>query len=501
MKKAKYIILLIILIICSLSVGCMKIDKLNGENISTPNNNLIPIEGTWKIEIYSCLDSNLKDNNLNQWKNKYAIFNKDNIVLGDEVCENPQYKIKKVNSDQYFLYRLRINPGNINIKNKEIEIISVSSDDKPFYDFAKISNEQLLINLENCILSLKKVSKDTNINKDNFINKDKSKSSGKTKKNKEEVLRSGVLLGLKSVEEDEEYPFKSKTNYRTLWISSTNKSLNPVIEVSNLFLPRKTGFCELGLSRQTLEKNDCDVLFTKFYSNTSPKDNFTTISTDKDIYRNILFVSNDYISTEYTKTNKSSEGRFYKLKVIAIDNISVDMGVKISEVAGITGKKSLESSTESYLLSKGKEEVNKLSKNSKEQDFFLDRRNGHWIMKGRLYGIHDKKIYRDFNINFPIPKKLLNYDELQISWNSIKSKVPDAVDAYTSPNKDLALIITNGKIYIYTIENDRLSNKPIYNIDIKNEKVVMAEWAMGDYVEKWKEAITKNKEVKFINKH
>ncbi len=59
----------------------------------------------------------------------------------------------------------------------------------------------------------------------------------------------------------------------------------------------------------------------------------------------------------------------------------------------------------------------------------------------------------------------MNYDDLQLSWNSVKSKIPNALDAYTSPNKDIAIITTEKELYVYTIDNGKLSNKAIYKME------------------------------------
>ncbi len=48
------------------------------------------------------------------------------------------------------------------------------------------------------------------------------------------------------------------------------------------------------------------------------------------------------------------------------------------------------------------------------------------------------------------------------------------------------------------MEDAKLSNKPIYEMELNKETVVMAEWATADYVKKWTDSILKNKNTHII---
>lgn len=116
-------------------------------------------------------------------------------------------------------------------------------------------------------------------------------------------------------------------------------------------------------------------------------------------------------------------------------------------------------------------------------------------MKGRLNSNSNEDLaYGDFNINIVPPSKILNYDSFSLSWNDVKGRVPDAKDAYTSPNKDIAIIISANFIYVYEIRNGQLGSKQIKKIPLhEGESVVMSEWATGDYVERWEKTLKSNK--------
>ncbi|WP_409069236.1 hypothetical protein ACFLKB_05450 [Clostridium sp. FAM 1755] len=490
MRKKKVLLIFIIFIYSLTMTAC--VDLNNKNNIVAPNNNSCPIQGTWESD-FSNLD---KDSKLRlKLKNKDVIINSKYIILGNEVCKAPEFKVKTVKTEEYFLYKLRLNPNKLNLNVKEIEVISTSSDNNPFYDFIKIDESKLLAYIDNQLLILNKKSNDSSVQlKEDKIEKNPQQDIVLPKRYS--LLRTGILIGLKSSKEDNIDEYKNEKRYRTIFISSRNKSLKNVIETENLFIPRKNGFCEVGVNRVNYQNNIQDSIFANsLYNNYPTKYNLIEEKDIKNtsIYKDILFVSNDYISIEYNSIYKNEPMNLHKVQMLPIDNVNAKTGVNIGDIIEKDGEKILASSLESYIKSKDKNPLNEVEKTCRKDSFFLSRRNGHWILRGRLNGTEDKEEYINFNINTEIPKKILNYDNLQLSWNSIKSKVPNALDAYTSPNKDIAIITTEKELYVYTIENGKLSNKAIYEMDLDKETVVMAEWATADYVKKWADSILKKK--------
>ena len=129
-----------------------------------------------------------------------------------------------------------------------------------------------------------------------------------------------------------------------------------------------------------------------------------------------------------------------------------------------------------------------------EESFGLVRRNGYWIMKGRInYELEEKELYKDYNIKTIPPKELVNYDELFIPWSKIKAKVPNAIDAFTSPNKDIIIIETRNNLLIYSIHENEISNNELGKIKKdSSETIIMAEWSSGRYTNLWEEEVLKN---------
>lgn len=72
-------------------------------------------------------------------------------------------------------------------------------------------------------------------------------------------------------------------------------------------------------------------------------------------------------------------------------------------------------------------------------------------------------------------------------------KVPEAIDAFTSPNDDIIVILTHNNILVYLIDEGEIADIPVAKIKLKTaERVVMAEWAIGRYPVLWEEEFLKN---------
>src|SRR5690606_1096113 len=99
---------------------------------------------------------------------------------------------------------------------------------------------------------------------------------------------------------------EAKEQYRTIWISSRNRILKPVLEVSNLFVPRKTGFWRIGVETKKNDESFQDELFaypvdggSKQISNLIIESQINMPEQDSqtgNIKQHIRFVGNDYMA-------------------------------------------------------------------------------------------------------------------------------------------------------------------------------------------------------------
>lgn len=111
-------------------------------------------------------------------------------------------------------------------------------------------------------------------------------------------------------------------------------------------------------------------------------------------------------------------------------------------------------------------------------ELFVMREQGRWgIQAGSNAGI---ELYR-------LNRKAAVSDHLCVSWSEIEQLASEAIDAVCSPTADWIAILVPDAIHIYPVKQ-RIVSDLLLSIPLRtDERIVMAEWATGDYVEKWTE--------------
>jgi len=494
MKIEKCIVMLMILCMFFLE-GCSGIQLDTSNKILAPKNKEVPIKGTWNIERYTTVGkATLTTEEVNKLLHKTAEFDISYASFGDEICNNAEYKMKNIDAKNYFSHTHNIDLSILGLNVKDVEVISVTSSEKLFYDFIKINEKQLLVYMDSTFFYLTKISDKVDVAQKKGQIQDSEEQNKTKKENGTALKQSGVLLGLRrDIRENQE-----GLSYRTLWISAADCNIDPVKEIENLLVPRKTGFWIAGVNRFINEGYTNDVIFSyPIEGNKKLEELKLQGSMPGNSFRKILFVGNEYVSTEYSFMNSNgTKGIANKLQVLPLDKINDSKGISISDVSGEDGKTALITAGKTLLSSQQNNDDFEAAPS--EESFGVFRRNGHWAIKGRINRIDPiSDAFLDFNVNIMPPSKMVNYDSLHISWKEIKEKVPDAIDAYTSPNKDIALVVCKDIIFVYNIQGKKIGDRPLKKISIEQgETVVMAEWSTGDYVERWRKIVNSKGKVK-----
>jgi len=484
----------IIFIFILLFTGC-QMESLNSvQTIIPPVNDVIPIQGTWEIRDYRSI-SDLQEGDeivsgAKKLLGKMALFTHDWAMVAGESTTEVQYQIRRVNAGDYFLFHHNMDARELDIQNEDIEIISITSGGVLFFDIIRISDSKAIIYMDKCLFLLEKISDGIEeAHDENWMDPGEDEDDQHVG---DRIIRSGVFLGLRSTlsSGDDEDGYGSRSSYRTIWISSYNRKIESVLETSNLFIPRRSGFWKLDVGTRIIGGFLQDQIIL------SPVDSINTSVPDKaeqsrpligmNIKKNILFVSDDYIAIEYSETPGDEIKEPDRYRVLPLDDANSQKGIKISNIADEGMEDIFYKSAQSYLISKSRKISGDLRDVAREDNFTVARRNGHWILKGRL-DIDGSG--EDFNIGLMPEGKLLNYDKLHVTWDEIKERIPMALDAYTSPAEDILIVVTGNFIMVYPIEEGQIAEKPIRKIGIrKGETVIMAEWATGDYVSRWEKS-------------
>lgn len=485
MVRMMYKVLLIGLVFLLLN-GCASLSWTTAGKIIPPFRSVCPLQGKWMVIQNFQTGENSGGGTFNRVGDS-AQFTRAVAMLGSYVWNNPTYKIKEVNSTDYLMTKYINLSGSLMLGSKNVDVITVSAEDNFLGEFMRIDDSKLIAFVQNSAFYLQKVSDQVDSNLATF-----SPSGFGIEQGTPRV--SGVLVGLKVPSESNSPGSKNDFTYQTLWLAADGKKLRPILVGDNIFFPRNSGFWKLQVNREQNGAKTEDVLAAHDVATKIPAKQAAVMGSERkavnqeNLVKIIDYVGNDYVAIE----NDAAD--FDHLQVLPVDKISSSGGIKLSDLIGSNGLAAYNTArAQAFRFLKDKD-ITLIDEDKFEENFGLIRKNGHWYLQGRVNYLNgDNPHYLDYSVNLIPPAKLIYYDTLSLSWQNIKDRIPEAVDAFTSPNRDLALVLTKSKLYVYGISSDLLDSEPLAKIDIKmGETVVMAEWATGSYVDNWEKAFLSN---------
>lgn len=504
----KIIMIIILTIILLILTSCTIVEGDISERVALPENNTPPILGKWEIvEVLKKAYSNSSNIDPELLVGREGLFHKEGVVIGDDYTIKPSFKIKNVNTSDYFLYKYKTSPLILGVEAETVEVINIFNDNAYFYELIKVDDDTMLINIDESFFKFERIVAE--VSKDEimrYINVEKSVL--RTLGAAEEVdIKTGVLLGIKvpSFDEPNQVPAWS---YKTIWINSQNKVLTGIYELDKLLMPRKNGFWIIDSERIADNESISDEITaipqfriddkelivddtSEFFARNSYEvlygletkkemialnDNIQE-ARDSSIIKNILFMGNDYISIENIDLDRNFRRT---LQVYAIDNLEEKKPIKLTDLIGANGNSIFTDGARSVLSLDSEIIIN-------EENVGLARRNGYWIMKGRInYKQNEEELFKDFNIKAIPPKEMVSYDEQAIPWDAIRLNIPDLVDVFSSPNNEFIVVVTGSHIVVYYLEDGFIVNKPVARIKLPYDAtVIMSEWAVGRYSNIW----------------
>lgn len=456
--------------------GCANPSWTTAGKIVPPVYNVCPLEGQWSV--IEELGSEGYSGAANREAGADPLqFSREIAVLGNNVWSQPTYKIKKVNSTDYLMTRYIVLDSYLASINQDVDVVTVFADSNYLGEFMKIDDATVISFVQNKVLLLHKVADhaDDPLSVANLHAADinQYKNTG----------TSGIFIGLK-------IPSNNDYIYKTVWIAADDKKLRPVLSRNDIYFPRRSGFWELrvksGLSQGGAELSAHNVAIKDA---AGIDDDVSAITASPGAQSIVVdYISNDYVIVE------STDGGTDKLQVLPVDKLSSPIGIKVSDLLGDAGLAAYHSAREQALQILPSQEITLIDGDVNQDNFGLTRKNGHWHLQGRInYQRDGTPGSMDFNINFVPPANLVFYDTLYLSWQSIKDRVPNALDAFTSPNRDIAVIKTTSKLYFFGISGEQLDSVPLGEIELKEgASIIMAEWATGLYVDDWEKTFLAN---------
>lgn len=505
----KKIFVIFFTIISFFMTGCSPKESFDISKITPPESDNIKILGEW--EVVSKLHDSDENNSssisgaFHLGKGDIVNISKDGVVANDISIVNPSFKLKRMERDVFFKEIDNISIKDEikdTIKSEYIDVNSIYDSNKTYLSIISINDSEAYLLLSDNLIKLKKVSdvvpkqavKESE--KAGIANKTKSENSISPEYYQKDV---GILLGLKEpahIEDDN----LEEASYKTLWISVINNELQPVMVLNNsLLLPRINGFSNISLSSSLDDgKIENKLKVTSKKKDPNDKKEIKGEKNTAGIYEEITFVGNDYIGLESYSGSDDFRGTFNEYSIIPIDTMDTHKSMDIVNLFGKEQEgnynKSENNAIQKYDID-GREYYSK----NKYSNITLQRKNGNWHLEGILNEKNSLDYPKTFDINInPVPI-LINYDTLAVPWSQVLSLGRDVRDVVTAPNGKIAITLAKDKLSIYKVIDGRIGER-LGEININNdEKIVMAEWAVGDYVKYWDETVENVYGAKKIN--
>ncbi len=292
---------------------------------------------------------------------------------------------------------------------------------------------------------------------------------------------------------------------RTVWIATEKDSFKSIVEFPEIIVPTDSSFWRLSIKRSVYNRCIQDFLLAypleiglappKFGIKIEFGENYDGIRAYGIDFVGNKYISLQFITTGYYKgapTDYVSNDRYISL-------FSSDMELSTDRYDQKWIQVLLGESLYKKFIGQSKGFYNSLHFKNSFKDrisdtptsIYITRGKGKWIMKGRFgpYNLASRAAFEDFVFSKTVPKNISGYDELDFSWQILKSLFPNINDAFMSPARDIIGIYRSGKIYFHKITRGKIIKQPFSVVKLNNDgpnlRIVMLQWAVGRHVERW----------------
>lgn len=462
----------VLLFFIILLTGCSFINQ-KGSNIETPELNTSPLLGKWTITKY-IYSENLDEDNFS-YKDLIGtdvIFSNSKALVGNNILEKPKYKIKNINIKKYLYEKYNVDNAQVGFENEDVHAIDISDSNNIYYEIIRDTEDIAYIFTNGVIFQITKSKGDIPSEElDEIINEKKANLKySEPKKHLENEY--GLLLGLKTEQSQMDIP---SYVYKTIYIKFSNNNVENIYEIPNILFPRRDGFAEAEVRRESKSSVISDKVILKYAKENEKRIDGLEIEEDN-ILRNINYITDKYISFENLDLDKNIK----KLRIYDISSLEEKNVLSINDF--LINKKDRE---------KYEEELKDLKSDYKNIGIYRD--NGYWKIKGRQNFANSNK-YQDFDIFLKVPNVINAYNKLGIAFTDLKNFHSSIRDAYITPNNKFLITLENNLIRVYNINDKIIEKTPIMEKEIDQKtSVIMSEWAVGSHAKKWQMDISRKK--------
>ncbi|WP_372814240.1 hypothetical protein [Paenibacillus sp.] len=325
----------------------------------------------------------------------------------------------------------------------------------------------------------------------------------------ESTVRTALLVGLRTDTKTAE-PTEEKSEYRTLLIAPDDSRLKVISQGPGILMPYKMDFWRLREARTVNGEGRAYVYWSAALaaSSRSADQSAKQVAalSNAALTEKLLFVGNRYIAVEQKVMTRDKKGDLRSSRFVWVKDVPQLAGasnpdepplqqphVKLKDIFGTAVEPALQQLDPYLPLMPSEFQPKHASTDTWGESWTIARQQGRWIAKVASYendASGDSQSYRLKDVPMSLPAEVVSHDRLVPEWGEIKRIQPAAVDAYSSPNLDVVLVVANRHLIVYPYKGVLLPN-PLLTVELKpQESVIMAHWATDPYIDPWKKNVS-----------
>ncbi|WP_130820002.1 hypothetical protein [Anaerococcus vaginimassiliensis] len=493
MKKIVKNLFVLLIIILLTSCTNKSPEELNSL-IQMPKQDDLSITGTWKVvDIKNGKKTGSEDN----YKIGDLVYIDKNLAaIGDNYAFPPTYSSKYVNLSKYLANR-GIETHNID-KNENVVVINASQGQLFSKDFIKKSETKMYFTINDNFIEIEKISNKV----DSKVLADYSKKASKdrtTTPDGEEVEEdAALLLGVRErIDSSEE---ESIYNYYTYLLRIKDSDTISYKKVYNIFVKNNEEYWSVNSKNNNITSNYDEIISYPVRLRDRMIDSATrTTYSFKDINLDmrINYVSDDFVSIDYTRSE--NENPIRKYAILETKNLKNPKFLSLEE---FTGEEDSDLIFKERVLDEAESEFENIDKEKVAFDntnFGIVRNQGQWIFQSSIHtGDGDSFVQNFFPMEIAIGNQMLNKNTTgnSITRDMVRNINNQFKDYYVLSNGKYIVIQTPDEILVHRIKDNLIEKNPIYSIPtINSSTIVSVEEQLGTSAENLETAFTNYNEI------
>lgn len=436
----------LILLLSLVMTGCSLFNS-NMRNLSAPNINKTPINGSWVVTKIIFTNEN---KNYFEFKDKIGsdtIFSTKGFILNGYYFENPTIKSKIVNTQKFLNRYYQITPDVLGIDTDELTVVNLYNSKDLVYQVLKAQENLLYVYTDGIFLQLSRVSED--ISDEEFAevkNREEKELVNLKEKLDENSKDNGILLGIK-------YKMDSEIAYKGFYIKCKEDEVESVDQFNEIKIDDGENILSLKGENKfvVITDSDGEIKYT------TVNDNYQSVE--------LMYISNEYTSLFFGGEKPGDDSLVFKKTVDFNKDTKISFSKLIENGDEIFEAEALKNGHAGYI---------------NDSNFGIQRKDGKFNLVGLMVYKNNKAQNILFDLNVDVSRILDSNSELAMTFESIKASLPDTTDAVMSSNNRFIVTIENNTLNIYNISKADSGFTKVFSAEIpEDSQIVQVEKFVG----------------------